>query len=171
MKNNSLPYLSTVFATLLLLLASSLVLSEELNDADALKDLKVGKVVWDINVDNPTKLLLYLKVIQQTYDSLVKQHVTPDMVFAFRGEAVKLITVEHNHDHTALEQHNEKMDTVMLLMELQKQPGVKMEVCGVAMALFDIKKESILSGIKPVGNTFISLIGYHAQGYTAIPIY
>jgi len=156
---------------LLWLLSTTVAFSEELNDADALKELKVGKVVWDIGMDNPTKLILYLKVIQQTYDGLVRQKVTPDMVFAFRGGAVKLITVEHDHDHTALEQHNEKVEIATLLADLQKKAGVKMEVCGVAMALFGIKNGDILPNIKPVGNTFISLIGYHAQGYAAIPIH
>ncbi len=153
------------------LLSTSIAFAEPLNDADALKDLKVGKVVWDIGMDNPTKLVLYLKVIQQTYDGLVRQKVTPDMIFAFRGGAVKLITTQHDHEHVALEQHNEKVEIATLLTELQKKEGVKMEVCGVAMALFDIQNDDILPGIKPVGNTFISLIGYHAQGYAAIPIH
>lgn len=30
---------------------------------------------------------------------------------------------------------------------------------------------SLLNGIKPVGNTFVSLTGYQAQGYANIPIY
>lgn len=161
-------YLSVVLVTGLLF---SQVFAEELNDANALKELKVGKVVWDIGMDNPTKLILYLKVIQQTYDGLVRQKVTPDMIFAFRGGAVKLITSGHNHDHAVLEQHNEKVEIATLLAELQKKDGVKMEVCGVAMALFEIQNSDILPGIKPVGNTFISLIGYHAQGYAMIPIH
>lgn len=160
-----------ILVMLLCLFSSSVVRAESLNDADALKDLKIGKVVWDIGMDNPTKLILYLKVIQQTYDGLVRQKVTPDMIFAFRGGAVKLITTEHNHDHVVLEQHNEKVEIATLLAELQKKDGVKMEVCGVAMALFEIQNSDILPGIKPVGNTFISLIGYHAQGYAMIPIH
>ncbi len=168
MKNLQVPY---VLVMLLCLLSSSIVRSESLNDADALKDLKVGKVVWDITLDNPTELIIYLKVIQKTYDGLVAQKVTPDMIFTFHGGVVKLITVEHDHDHTALEQHNEKVEIATLLADLQKRAGVKMEVCGVAMASLDIKPSSILSGIKPVGNTFISLIGYHAQGYAMISIH
>ncbi|NJO16883.1 MAG: DsrE family protein [Thioploca sp.] len=143
--------------------------AEELNDADALKDLKVGKVIWDIGTDNPAKLALYLKVIQKTHEGLVQQKVTPEMVFAFHGGAVKLITTDR--EPIPLEQHGTLDEIAKQIANLQKQSGVKMEVCGLATALFNVKNSSILPGIKPVGNTFISIIGYHAQGYVAIPVY
>lgn len=134
-----------------------------LNDADALKDLKVGKVIWDIGTDNPAKLALYLKVIQKTYEGLVQQKVTPEMVFAFHGGAVKLITTDR--EPIPLEQHGTLDEIGKLIADLQKQSGVKMEVCGLATALFNVKNSSILPGIKPVGNTFISIIGYCAESW------
>lgn len=161
-----------LFNTLLMLLVMvPLMVSagEELNDADALKDLKVGKVIWDIGTDNPAKLALYLKVIQKTHEGLVRQKITPEMVFAFHGGAVKLITTDR--ENLPLEQHGVLEEIAQLITALQKQSGVKMEVCGLATALFNVKNSSILTGIKPVGNTFISIIGYHAQGYVAIPVY
>jgi intracellular sulfur oxidation DsrE/DsrF family protein len=169
MKRYWLRWLSQFYICLIFVASSSLGSATELSDTDALKNLKEGKVIWDIGAENPVKLALYLKVVQQTYDGLIKQNVKPDMVFAFHGGAVKLITVEH--DHADLEQHNEKAEIATLLADLQKRPGVRMEVCGIATALFKIDNDHILSGIKPVGNTFISLIGYHAQGYTQIPLY
>lgn len=161
-------YLSVVLVTGLLF---SQVFAEELNDTNALKELKIAKVMWDVTAENQTKLLAVLKIIQQTYDGLVRQKVTPEMVVLFRSDSVKLITVEHHHDHTGLEQHNEKVEITALLAELQDKPGVKMEVCGIAMAALNIESNTIFPGIKPVGNGFISLIGYHAQGYATIPIY
>ena len=142
---------------------------EELNDTDALKGLKVGKIIWDIGAENPTKLALYLQVIQKTYEGLARQKVIPEMVFAFHGGAVKLITKDR--EHLSLEQHTSLEEIAQLITTLQKLPGVKMEVCGLATALFHVKNSSILPGIKPVGNTFISIVGYHAQGYVTIPIY
>lgn len=159
--------LAAIFVTILF---TTLTSAAELNNTDALKELKANKVVWDITVVNPTSLLNYLKMIQKTYEGLVQQKVTPDMVLVFRGDAVKLITVEHNHDHAAMEQHTEKVETTELLAQLQDKPGVKMEVCGMAMTLFNIENGHIFPGIKPVENSFISLIGYHAQGYATILI-
>jgi len=46
-----------------------------------------------------------------------------------------------------------------------------MESCSVATRLFKVDNASLLDGIKPVGNTFVSLTGYQAQGYANIPIY
>ncbi len=56
------------------------------------------------------------------------------------------------------------------LAELQQQ-GVRMEACSVATRLFKLDNDSLIEGIKPVGNTFVSLTGYQAQGYVNIPIY
>jgi intracellular sulfur oxidation DsrE/DsrF family protein len=46
-----------------------------------------------------------------------------------------------------------------------------MEACSVATRLFGVDNGTLLDGIKPVGNTFVSLTGYQAQGYANIPIY
>ncbi len=143
--------------------------SQEVNDAAALENVSLGKVLWDINMDNPKKLALYLSVIQETYEGLIKQQVKPDMVFAFRGSTVKLISTDQ--EKIPLEQQ-EDVDTVhQLLKDLQQKEGVKMESCSVATRLYGIDNKTVLSGIKPVGNTFISIIGYHSRGYAVINIY
>jgi hypothetical protein len=41
----------------------------------------------------------------------------------------------------------------------------------VATRLFSVDNATLLPGIEPVGNTFVSLIGYQAQGYATIPVY
>jgi intracellular sulfur oxidation DsrE/DsrF family protein len=143
--------------------------AENLKDSDALRGVTTGKVVWDIGMDNPAKLAVYLKVIQETYNGLIKQNVTPDMIFAFHGGAVKLISTDR--ETIPLEKFNSLDKIAEILANMQKKPGVKMEVCGLATSLFNVKNSTILPGIKPVANTYVSLIGYHTKGYTAIPIY
>ncbi len=118
---------------------------------------------------NAATLPLYLKVIGMTHDGLVQQGVKPDMVLAFHGGAVKLITTDR--ENVPLEQHEALDEIAGLLQALLKRPGVRMEACGVATKLFGVDNATILPGIKPVANTFVSLIGYHAQGYAAIPVY
>ncbi|MDM8560411.1 DsrE family protein [Candidatus Parabeggiatoa sp. HSG14] len=143
----------------------------KLDDRDALQGVKKGKVLFDINIaDKPNKLALYLTVIQQTHSDLVRQNVEPDIVLAFRGMAVKLINTQRS-DKMALEYEASLEDVASLIEDLQKKRGIKMEACGIAMRLFKMKKETLLPGIKAVGNTFVSIIGYHAQGYATIPIY
>lgn len=140
-----------------------------LNDADALQGVSVGKVVFDIGMANPQTLPLYLKVIAQTHADLVRQKVEPHLILAFHGGAVKLISTRR--EPVPMDQHPFLDEIAALIAELQKQPGVRMEVCGLATKLMGVDNATILPGIKVVGNTFVSLTGYHAQGYAAIPIY
>lgn len=139
------------------------------DDAIALKGLTSGKVVWDINTTSPAKLALYLGVIRETYDDLVRQGVTPEMVFAFRGESLRIISTEH--DPITLDAMPGIQESAKIIYEMMLRPGVRMEACSIAARIFEVDTELIVHGIRPVGNTFVSLIAYQAKGYAVIPIY
>ncbi len=151
------------------LFLSSVTYAAKPSDDDALSDIKEGKVVWDLTVGSPSKLLLMLNVIEETYDDLTRQNVKPDMVFAFHGPVVKLITTEYLD--LPLDEEEAHEQALLQLKKLSEKPGVKMESCSIATRLLDVDNESILPYIKPVGNTFVSLIGYQKKGYALIPIY
>jgi intracellular sulfur oxidation DsrE/DsrF family protein len=153
----------------LCLLIPSLAYAEKPSDADALQDINEGKVVWDVTVGNPIKLLLMLSVIEETYDDLVRQKVKPDMIFAFHGPVMKLITTDV--PDLALDEEEAHEKVLELLTEFSKKPGIKMESCSIAARLLNIDNDTIISEVKPVGNTFVSLIGYQKQGYALIPVY
>lgn len=140
------------------------------NDAHALQGVKTGKVVFDINIPGDAKkMALYLQVIKQTFEDLQRQNVKPDMILAFRGLAVKLISTQQPDDLPL--DHEEALSQVAeIIAELQAK-GVRVEACTVATTLFNVPHDSLLPGVVPVGNTFVSLTGYHAQGYASIPIY
>ena len=138
------------------------------DDADALRGVETGKVLFDINMTNPKKMTLYLAVIRETVDDLKRQGVKPDVILAFRGMSVRLISKDReNMDLTDFD-HLDRI--AQQLADLQEQ-GVRMEACSVATRLFKVDNDTLLDGIKPVGNTFVSLTGYQAQGYANIPIY
>ena len=152
-----------------ILFISATANADQPSDADALNNVTEGKVVWDITIGKPSKLLVYLKVIEETYDDLVRQNVTPEMVFAFRGPAMKLISSQPSDSELDNEQaHEQVLET---LVSLSQRPGVSMESCSVAARLLNIDNQSIMTEIKPVGNTFVSLIGYQHKGYALIPVY
>ena len=158
-----------IFFGVICLLAFGSVHSEKPSDADALGDINEGKVIWDITVGNPKKLLIMLKVIEETYDDLTRQNVKPNMVFAFHGPVMKLITTES--PDLALDEEEAHEGVLELLANFSKKPGIKMESCSIAARLLNIDNDTIISEVKPVGNTFVSLIGYQKQGYALIPIY
>ncbi len=151
------------------LLVSYLVNAEKPTDGDALRDVNEGKVVWDVTVGSPSKLLLLMKVIEETYDDLIRQYVKPDMIFTFHGLVVKLISSQPLDLPLDEEEAHEKV--LDQLREFSKRPGVKMESCSVAARLLGIGNDTIIPEVKPVGNTFVSLIGYQKKGYALIPIY
>jgi intracellular sulfur oxidation DsrE/DsrF family protein len=154
--------------TIALLFGLATAYAEPPNDADALKGVETGKVVFDMNTASAEKTALYLSVIGETVNDLVRQGVEPDVILAFRGPTVKLISKEREHADPADLEHLDKI--AAQLAELQRQ-GVRMESCSVATRMLNVDNDQLLDGIKPVGNTFVSLTGYQAQGYAVIPIY
>lgn len=139
------------------------------DDAHALEGVTTGKVAWDITIGEPRKLLVFLKVIEQTYDDLKRQGAVPDMVFTFHGPVMKLITTDRaglDADEVA-----DRQRIADLLGTMMTRPGVRMEACSVAERLLKMEGATYLPGIELVGNTFVSQIGYQAKGYAVIPIY
>jgi|GEM_PF-124111 len=152
-----------------LLMAAPLVAAEKPADTRALAGVKQGKVIWDVTVGEPKKLLMLLGVIEETYDDLVRQGVKPDMVFAFHGPVLKLLTTER--DGLTLDEELAHDEVAEKIRDLQQRPGVHMEGCSIAARLLNVDIKTLLPGIEPVGNTFVSQIGYQAKGYAFIPIY
>jgi|TARA_B110000240_G_scaffold147630_1_gene163236 intracellular sulfur oxidation DsrE/DsrF family protein len=142
--------------------------AEKPNDANALEGIETGKVIWDVTLSKPSRLLFVMKVIDETYQDLVKQNVTPDMVFTFHGRVLNLLSSQPLEldldEEIALE------ELLVLIQTLSNKPGVKMESCSVASRILGIDNSTIISAVKPVGNTFVSMIGYQQKGYALIPI-
>ncbi len=153
---------------LTLLATQALFAGPRPDDADALRGVDKGKVLFDINMTDAKKMTLYLAVIRETVDDLRRQGVEPDVILAFRGLSVRLISKDREQMDLTDFDHLDRI--AEQLADLQDQ-GVRMEACSVATRLFKVDNGSLLDGIKPVGNTFVSLTGYQAQGYANIPIY
>ncbi len=161
-KLTQLLLLSVLFA------AQGVLAAPKPDDANALRGVDTGKALFDINMTDAKKMTLYLAVIHETVDDLKRQGVKPDIILAFRGLSVRLISKDREQMDLTDFDHLDRI--AEQLADLEKK-GVRMEACSVATRLFKINNHSLLDGIKPVGNTFVSLIGYQAQGYANIPIY
>jgi intracellular sulfur oxidation DsrE/DsrF family protein len=157
---------------LLLILSALLVQPAAANqpqydDSDSLMGIEKSKTVFDINIAEPAKLSLYLKVIAKTRGDLVAQNVTPEIVLAFRGPAVRLISSE---TWAFSEEDQQSLAESALLIDQLRAEGVKLEACSIATDLFKVDNSTLLPGIKVVGNTFVSLTGYQGRGYALVPI-
>ena len=160
--------LMRVLLTALVAISVSTMAAAKPDDSAALEGVTTGKVVFDINMADAEKMTLYLSVIAETVDDLERQGVTPEVILAFRGLSVKLVSTDRENMELTDYEH---LDRIAEQLGGLHARGVRIEACSVATRLFGIDNGTLLKGIKPVGNTFVSLTGYQAQGYASIPIY
>jgi intracellular sulfur oxidation DsrE/DsrF family protein len=140
-----------------------------INDQASLGDLKVGRGVFLVDIGDANKLNFYLSVIQGTYKGMKDQGVDPDFILVFIGPSVKYLSTSPSSET--------EQEAGGLLMEIESNVealaalGVKQEICAVATRVFSIENNTILPGLNLVGDGFISLIGYQAQGYHLVPVF
>lgn len=162
---------TTLLAGLLMLAASLPLPAAEpaINDQAALAGLKTGKGVFLVDIGDANKLNFYLEVIQGTHKGMRDQGVEPDFILVYIGPSVKYLG-----SSPAAET---EQATGGLLMDIESNVealaalGVRQEVCAVATRVFGIDNTTVLPGMKLVGDGFISLIGYQAQGYHLVPVF
>lgn len=145
---------------LMLMLTYSPVIeaAQKPDDLKALAGLKAAKVIFDVRVADLDKLVFNLRLFDETLEGMVAQGVKPNIIVAFRGPGVKLLTA------TALDE-----EAVALFQTLKKK-GVRFEACAVAMRVFKADPAGLIPEVILVGNVFNSLIGYQNKGYAMIAI-
>ena len=141
--------------------------AQQLNDRQALAGLTEVKVAFDLNVGDGKALLNRLNVIDETRRSLIAQGVKPHVVVAFRGGATRL--VQTDIEKVRPEDRAELVKIAEKIREMSEAPGVQaIEQCSVAIRQQGTAADKVLSQIKVVGNTWISLMAYQAKGYAYI---
>lgn len=168
MKKNTLStFLLLVITSIFIGFGPSTAPAETYNDTDALAGAASGKALFDINVSSAQKIALYLSVIKQTHQDLIRQKFQPDFVVAFRGASVRLISTEI---WSFEEKDQESLKLAAGLIQELSKLGVQFEGCNIATSLFKVDNDTIIPEVKIVGNTFVSLIGYQNKGFAIIPI-
>ncbi len=150
--------LARLLAVFWLTFAPALYAAEQPDDHDALQGLTAAKVVFDVRVPDMDKLVFNLGLVEETFDGLVAQGVTPTMVVSFRGPGVRLLT-SPSMDADARD-----------LFKALKARGVRFEVCAVAMRVFKADPAQLIPEVKLVANVFNSFIGYQSKGFALIAI-
>ena len=135
---------------------------------DAMKADNSVRVIFDMRDGIPKIAALHMKLIHDTYKELAAMDKNPEFVVVFMASAVKLISSNQN-EFSAEEQKylKEIADTISKMSEA----GIHFEVCLAAVNYFGVDPASIQSGIKHVGNGWISEVGYQARGYSLVPVY
>lgn len=132
--------------------------AEKPHSSEALTGLSSAKVIFDVRVPDLEKLVFNLRVINETFEGMVALKVKPEMIIAFRGPGVRLLTAE------ALDEEARE------LFKTMKKNRVRFEVCGVAMRIFKADPVGLIPEVKLAANGFYSLVGYQNKGYATIAI-
>lgn len=126
------------------------------NDHTALSGLKIGRAVFDIRVSDLDKLVFNLNLVQDTFDGMLAQRVTPKIVVAFRGPGLGLLTIDSDDD--------EVLEQIRIL----HRKGVRFEACAYAMRVAKADPTKLPREIVLVANVLNSHIGYQNKGYALV---
>ena len=141
---------------LLLFSFPALHAAQKPNDHEALSGLKTARVIVDIRVADPDKLVFNLQLLRETYEGMVAQGVKPRMVVAFRGPGIGVLAAE--------ELDEEALDLIRIL----KKKGVRFEACAYAMQVAKADPANLVAEVKLVANVLNSVIGYQNKGYALV---
>jgi len=157
---------SAVLLYLATILIASPVFSAEYN---ALNGVKKVKAIFDVSMGSPVAAPLVFWAVRNVYEDKNVSTLpgSPEVAVVFHGPAVKLIST--NRDGYS-EEEKKSLDEFADMIHQMKQDGVKMEVCLYAAKVLGVDVKSILPEIDHVGNGFISVVGYQAQGYSVVAV-
>lgn len=125
------------------------------------------KIVFDVNIGEPEKLLVRMQLINQTFRELEEAGVKPVFVVAFRGKASRFVTRGDLYLPAEELHYKEKVQNWLGRF---KEKGFVMEQCAIAASLLEIDIKDFVPLVRIVPNGYISLAGYQSQGYSFIPM-
>ncbi len=140
-----------------------------LNDARALRGLHTAKAVFLIDVKKPQVLGNVVRVANLAYVGMARQGVKPHFVVVIIGPDVAFLT-----QNLLGISYRQRAAAARIQAEIaaMSRKGVRFEACGVSLTQgVDINPRDLIRQVHPVGNGFISAIGYQAQGYELVPVY
>jgi intracellular sulfur oxidation DsrE/DsrF family protein len=155
--------------SLVLFLALSAGMATAGEYADALKDVKGVRAVFDVSLGSAMAANVIFGAVRNSYQDKTVQALPekPKVAVVFHGPAVKIISTDRAG---YAEDAGEEVDKFHGLIRQLKKDGVKLEVCLYAARALGVDPATILPEIDRVGNGFISVIGYQAQGYSVVRI-
>ncbi len=158
--------MSTAIAAVCLSMAG--VQAATLKDTDALSGLTTAKAVFMIDINNPQRVAHVLAVVGKTDTGMHAQGVKPTIVVVFVGPDVAFLT----KDRRGISYMEERsVAGVQKVVGKLKGMGVKFQACGVALKGMNVAPSDVIPDVQPVGNGYISAIGYQAKGYSLVPVY
>lgn len=158
-----------VVTTLTLLAVSTIASATQaaFTNSRSLNGLQEARIYFDVNVKDDELLLFRLKLLDKTVAQLHKDGLRVDVVVGIRGGASRFVT---RGDHYVLEEEIANKKKIQELIKGFAKSGMTVEQCVIAAGILEIETGDFLSEINLVGNGYISMVGYQAQGYSVVPM-
>jgi len=171
MKKISKSMVQNFFAVLVMSLFMALQVSPAVAEGydNALKDVKGIKVVYNVSQKDPTIINIVFWAVRNAYqeEAVSKLPEKPQVAVVFHGPTVKLLSTNRAGFS---DKDNAEIDKFQTTLREMKKDGVNLEVCLYAAKVMEVDPATIIPEIDQVGNGFISIAGYEAQGYGMINV-
>ena len=148
-------------------LASPLAAASNHDNSRALAGLASAKIYFDVSLKDDNLLVLRMELVDKTIKQLEDAGLDVTGVVGFRGGASRFITKD---EHYVLEEEISNKKKIQDWVKQFSERGIVVEQCAIAADILDIPQEDFMPEVKVVGNGYISLVGYQAQGYSVVPI-
>lgn len=122
------------------------------DDRVSLKGIRRAEAVFDLRATDLDRLLFNLGLVEETWEGMKRQGVTPRFVVTVRGPAVRLFTRD-----------GMTPDLAQQISALRKK-GVRIEVCSVALRIAGVDTGDVVPDVAVVGNVLISQIALQKRG-------
>lgn len=153
--------------SIICLFAGPLIAKTSHDNAQALQELKQAHVYFDVNLKEDELLTFRLEMLGRTITMMADAGLEVTAVIGFRGGASRFITRD---DHYVLEEDMANKKKIQDMVRRFAAEGITLEQCAIAADILDIPYEDFMPEITIVGNGYVSLIGYQAQGYAVVPM-
>lgn len=151
----------------IVLLAAISTFAAQTNNRPALEGLEHVGVYFDVNIGEPQKLLLRLKLIEETSDDMTEAGLKPAVVVGFRGGATLFLT---RGDKYLPKEDLAAKQQIQTQVQRLKQRGTQLEQCAIAARLLKIDSGDIIADVPLVTNGYVSMIEYQNRGYAFVPM-
>jgi intracellular sulfur oxidation DsrE/DsrF family protein len=136
---------------------------------NALSGVSQVKAIFDVSQGSAFKLNLVFWAVQNVYNDTTVKGLSkpPQAAVVFHGPAVKLLSTDKNHYK---QQNQEEVKKFQDTLRKMKSEGVNIEVCAYALKVLKVDPKTVIPEVTQVGNGFVSIVGYQAQGYEVVVV-
>jgi intracellular sulfur oxidation DsrE/DsrF family protein len=170
MKKNNIAFTRHFFSIAVMTFIIALVATPAISGGYAALDgVQRVNAVFDVSQGSPqTANIIFWAVNNVNDDASVRSLSEPPRVaVVFHGPAVKMISTDRKGFNAS---DNAALDEFASMIRQMKKDGVQFEVCDYALKVLGVDPNSVLPEVDHVGNGFISIAGYQAQGYSVVTI-